>query len=245
MKKLIGMRKVCSPFGLVVVLLVFGLAHGAEATLMTFSTSAGATQNDLPVSAKAVFDISDGHIQVVLENLIVNPKSVVQNISGISFVIDSGNMSAVLSSSFGQERNVRSDKTYIDGQSVDTGWVLHSYTDRLHLTVLDTAIAPKHTIIGSPDESGLYNQANKSLAGNGPHNPFLNQKATFELEAPGLDKSSTVSSVVFGFNTQCGNSTPGDNITIIVPEPATMILLALGNLLFILRKRTAAIPLRR
>jgi hypothetical protein len=61
-----------------------------------------------------------------------------------------------------------------------------------------------------------------SIAGNAPHNPFLNQTATFMLDAPGVTDSTTVTSAIFSFGTTAGNDVPG---TKTVPEPSSLTLL--------------------
>jgi hypothetical protein len=85
---------------------------------------------------------------------------------------------------------------------------------------------PSQTIIGP----GPYTSANGSLSGNDPHNPFINQTATFTLVATGVTDSTTVTSAIFSFNT-----TAGDNVTGVpggggkgggdtVPEPSSVLL---------------------
>src|SRR5262249_28072461 len=94
--------------------------------------------------------------------------------------------------------------------------------EALRLHVLGTLIGPAHTIIGPPAGTGLYSAANGSIAGNGPHNPFLAGTVSFDLTGSFL-ASTTVSSATFSFGTAEGN-----NVHAVVPEPTTLLLLASG-----------------
>jgi hypothetical protein len=63
----------------------------------------------------------------------------------------------------------------------------------------------------------VYSNANGSIAGNDPHNPFLTGTATFDLAVLGLTEASTITSAIFSFGTTEGNDVPGTR----VPEPST------------------------
>ena len=203
-----------------------------------FSTSPGATLNSLPISAQASFTLAPDQLTITLTNLEVNPTSVIQNLSGIEFLLSDGLSSGSLASSIGTEITIASQGTVTLGSSVSTGWVLNAINGgMLQLTMLGTALAPSHTIIGSADGSGVYSNGNNSIAGNDPHNPFLDQTATFVLSVPGLKTNTTVSNVTFSFNTDAGYIAPG---TPAVPEPATEALI--GSALFfvaLIRRRRA------
>jgi hypothetical protein len=97
---------------------------------------------------------------------------------------------------------------------------------------------PKHTILGAPGAGGIYSNANGSIAGNDPHNPFLNQSATFTLNITGVTTNTTVSNVLFSFGTVSGNNVPGGGNNSTVPEPVSLSLVGGGLLaLGLLRKR--------
>ena len=211
-------------------LAVVTIASSAPAALIIHETPAGADINGLPVSASATLTTSAGHITLVLENLQADPKGVAQNLSGFFFTISTGQTAGTLSSSSSVPRTVASDGTYTDDVAVAAGWLLSTSGDELQLNVLGTPIGPAHTLIGPPHASGEYKTAKGSIAGNGPHNPFLAESATFELDVPGVTANSRIPHVTFAFNT-----TPGDTIT--TPEPTTMGLLALGGLAALKRRR--------
>jgi hypothetical protein len=84
----------------------------------------------------------------------------------------------------------------------------------------------------------LYSNANGSIAGNGPHNPFLNQTATFNIAVTGVTAATTVTSATFSFGTVAGVNVPGTPGTPAVPEPISSALVGTGLIgLFFLRGR--------
>ena len=85
---------------------------------------------------------------------------------------------------------------------------------------VNSPAGPDQTIIGGTG-SGTYANANGSIAGNNPHNPFLAGTVTFTVLVPGVTVNSTFSNVVIQFGTE---ATPPQQ----VPEPASMLLLGSG-----------------
>ena len=86
---------------------------------------------------------------------------------------------------------------------------------------------PAQTLLGDPSAAGLYLNAGGSVAGNGPHNPFLEGWAMFEIAAPGLSPGGRVDSVTFSFGTRENVNVPGESSSA-VPEPASMLLMGGG-----------------
>jgi len=197
-------------------------AHPASANSITYNFSG--TQSSLPVSGSASFTTLANEIQISLTNSTVNPTSVAQNLSDLSFTLSTGGQTTFsIASSSGLERTVNSDGTFTDGSHVSTGWAISGSSGTIKLDVLGAA-GPTHTVIGSPDASNVYSNANGSIAGNGPHNPFLFGPVTFDLIVAGVTSASDVTSATFSFGTTEGNDligTPGAP----VPEPATLLLL--------------------
>ena len=213
------------------VVAALALASTALGSTITFigtgTSSGGNTEN-----ASAIFVTGAGTITVTLNDLLLNPQSVAQNLSDIFFTLSNGATTGTLTSSTGTELTVNSGGSFSAGSSVATGWALTTMGSALLLEVLGTAEAPAHTIIGTSNNGtysgGSYSNANASIAGNGPHNPFLESGATFVLSVPGVTASTTVTAATFSFGTDAGNTLVG--ITSTVPEPMTMLLLGLGLL---------------
>jgi hypothetical protein len=93
------------------------------------------------------------------------------------------------------------------------------------LDVLGTQTAPTHTIIGPPGGGNTYSDANNSITGNGAHNPFLNQSATFTITGTGLTADTTITGATFSFGTAPGNDVVG---VVSVPEPSSLVLGLVG-----------------
>jgi hypothetical protein len=219
---------------LVAILAVALWVAPASAFVQTLSLPAGSTNaGGDPVSASVQFTFDTDSVIVDIWNTTVNPKDIAQNISDLFFTLSTGQTSGSLTSSSGLERTVNDDGTFSDGSVVSTGWVLDSTTP-FHLNGLGTAAdVPAHTIIGLPDGSNVYSNANNSIANTGgPHNPFLfgvepdamgNGAVHFVLDVTGVTDATRAENVVFSFGT-----TPGDNVN--VPIPPSVLLLGSGLL---------------
>jgi hypothetical protein len=86
---------------------------------------------------------------------------------------------------------------------------------------------PAHLIIGPPGAGGTYSAANGSIAGNGPHNPFLSQSATFTITGTGITADTTITSATFSFGTTSGVTIVGVPVAT-VPEPVSLVLALCG-----------------
>ncbi len=194
----------------------------ANANTITFDTGAMALGGQT-VNAEAVVQTLNGKLSITLRNLVTDPTSVIQNISGFQVVLSSGQTTASLLSSSGQERTVNSNKTYSNGAVVSTGWVT-GVLPGISVDGLGAPSTPAHTIIGAPVvASNKYNSANGSIKGNGPHNPFLAGDVTFLLAVNGLTAADSAISATFQFGTAAGN-----NITVRhhnVPDGGVSVLL--------------------
>ena len=207
--------------------LVCGVALQVNA--QTFTTPTGSMTGGQPVDASAVFTTGSGTVNITLDNLLANPTSVVQNLSDLSFTLSNGATSGTLASSSGMEITVAGNGSFTTGSTVPTGWVLSSASGGLLLDVLSGPghAGPAHLIIGPPGPGNTYSNANGSIAGNGPHNPFLNQMATFTIDVAGVTPTTTITGATFSFGTADGaNLVPGRPTS--VPEPASLGLLGMG-----------------
>jgi hypothetical protein len=199
-------------------------ASVAYADSFTFSTPVGATAGGQPINVTAVFVTGFPFVQVTIINNQANPTSIIQAVSDLFFDLSSGTNGS-LQLSAGGERNIAADGTFTNGSVVDTGWALSNVGSTVHLNVLGTAIGPAHLLIGPPDiNSNVYSNANGSIAGSGPHNPFLAENATFFITDRGITADTQVSNVVFSFGTEAGTNVPAN-----IPDSgATVALLGLG-----------------
>jgi len=214
----------------------------ARAAPQTFSTAAGAKESGgLAVSATATFTESANTLTVTLTNLLANPKSVAQAISDLIFTVANGTLSgATLKSSSANFIKIASNGTFSSAGSGSTGFVFTptSTTGLLDVLAGPGHAGPAHLIIGPPGGGGKYGNANSSIAGNGPHNPFINQTATFTISGSGITANTIVTAATFSFGTTAGNNVPGKPN--VVPEPSTMAIPGLGALGFMgygLRRR--------
>jgi hypothetical protein len=204
--------------------------HAGSITFITPTGSKSAAGE--PVDVDAVLTTSSGVLQITVTNLEANPKDVADLVSDVQFTIATGSLTgSTLHSSSGQEITVHSGGTFTLGSTVPTGWVYStSSTTSGELDVLTGTghAGPAHLIIGAPGTGGTYSNANSSIAGNGPHNPFLNQSATFEIDGTNITADTIITSVTFSFGTTEG----ADNITAVpfssVPEPSGLVLSVLG-----------------
>ena len=201
------------------------LATPAEASTSTYVILGGTTVGGQPVSATATFVTSTNDLQITLTNLQNNPTSVVQNLSDLAFTLSTGQTVGALLSSSALERTVNANGTFSNGPIVSTGWELEASGTGLRLHVLGTPIGPAHTLIGDSGAGNVYSNANGSIAGNGPHNPFITGTATFDIQIIGLIASSLVNTATFSFGTTEGMNVPGVPR---VPGPATLLLLGSG-----------------
>lgn len=220
-----SIRRLVSKSSPVVLAAALWLASSAEASTSTYVIPGGTTVGGEPVSATATFVTSANELQITLTNLQNNPTNVIQGLSDLAFTFSTGQTTGSLLSSSALERTINGDGTFTNGATVSTGWELETSGTGLRLHVLGTAIGPAHVLIGGPGAGNLYSNANGSIAGNGPHNPFLTGTATFDIQIIGLIASSIVNTATFSFGTTEGNNVPGVPG---VPGPATILLLASG-----------------
>jgi hypothetical protein len=176
-----------------------------------FSTPANTSVGGQPVSAQATFTTGAGTVHIVVQNLITDPRSVIQNLSALGFILGGGQSAGSLVSSSANLRSVASSN-FTDSGAASTGWQLesgYSLSSVLGLRLCDLcsgAAGPAHTLLGAPSGSGGYPNANASIDGNGPHNPFLSGAAVYDLNVPGVTAQTTVSKVRFQFGTADGTN---------------------------------------
>ena len=208
-------------------------SRSGHADIVILATPTGFTSSGGLASAEADVTIGAGTVTVTLKNLTVNPNSVAQNLSALTLAFSNPVGANSLTSSSGVERNVNGDGTFSDGSTVPTGWLESSTTSTLKVDDLGGA-GPAHTLLGAPGVGGTYSTGG-SINGNGPHNPFLNQTATFVFSAAGVTANTHLTGLTFQFGTAEGSDTVGGttvSVAASVPEPSVLALSALSLFAF-------------
>ena len=216
---------------------LFFAALSAQATMLT--TPPGATTSGGAVDASAVITLTPGSdtVTVVLTNLQPNPTDVAQTISDLSFTLSNGfTLSGATTTPVATLLCIGASTGCDATSTAVKPWGLSASGDTITLEGVfgSKGIAPSQEIIGP----GPYTAANGSINGNGPHNPFINQTATFTFAVSGLTSDTTVTGGTFSFGTQpefvtAGGGGGGGGGGSEVPEPGSVVLALSGGLLLI------------
>ncbi len=220
------------------LLSLFCIALSAQASIV-LTTPSGAATSGGAVSASASITLTPGSgttagsISVFLTNSQANPTDVSQTLSDFSLTLSNG---FTLGATTSTPTGVTLVCIGTTGCSTTVKpWGLSASGNTITLEGLfgSTAIAPSQEIIGPPGPSG-YTNANSSISGNGPHNPFISNTATFTFPISGLTAGTTVTGGVFSFGTTPefvtagGGGGGGGAVT---PEPESLVLGLSGGML--------------
>jgi len=212
-------------------------AAAAYADVFSFMTPTGSSTGGGPVNAAATVVTGTGTVTITLSDLLANPTDVAQLISDFDIVLSNGATTGTLASQSGQLVDIAANGTATLVSGNPTGWQLNSaVAGGIQISALGGG-APADLIIGPGGLGGVYTAANGSIAGNGPHNPFIDQTGTFVLDVAGVTGTTQITSATFSFGTTAGVDIPGTPTTP-VPEPTSVMLLVstLGVMFVGLRK---------
>jgi hypothetical protein len=219
-----------------VATIVLGVACAAAcAASQSEMFQISATTNGDPVDATALFGInSSGYLTLTLSNLESSIVDVGQAVTGIEFnlsVSDSGITSHSQPTSSGDVVQVGSGGSVTDNGigSLAAYWTASTSLHEVLLNVFGGQ--PNGSILG-PETGQSYPDANGSIAGNGPHNPFVDGTATFTFADLGnfssYNLASIVSAVEIEFGTTGTDYLSTGQVPVATPEPGSILLAVTG-----------------
>ena len=233
-----------------------GVIFTSGAHANTFYSTASGVGGDGPVSAAATITTGNGTITVALSDLIANPTSAGQLVSGIELTLNiplpTTNIPLLttvsLSSASGPTIDIGPGGTVSPDIAGITHWGAYISGGEIVLATAGKdapAGKPINLIIGPTGPGGLYdnngNNANSSITG---RNPQIQNTGIFVLSVLGVTSSTNVTGGTFLFGTSAGFSLPDSLIPVAVPLPGALPLFATGlvglGLLGWRRKKKAA-----
>jgi hypothetical protein len=204
-----------------------------RAGTITYVTPAGSTIPAGAVDASATFTTSANTLTITLTDLLANPKDVGQLLSDLLFTTNGGSLTgSTQTAASSSEVTVAGNGSFTGPTPISgvatVGWpyAVNSATSGTLDVLAAGGAGPAHLIIGPPGGGGTYSAANGSIAGNGPHNPFLFESATFTITGSGITADTTITSATFSFGTTAGVTVPG--VPGFVPEPSSLVLALCG-----------------
>jgi hypothetical protein len=214
----------CSVRCVALALILGCVFHASPALASTISFSFSGTSTAAhPISGTADFTLSAGSATIKLTNTTPKTFAADELFTGLDFTL--AGLAPTISTKTGIERTVDGGGTLVDtGSAQNLTWSLvslggGSYQLNFNLDAMDA-------IIGPPT-GGNYSGANGSIKGNGGHNPFAAEMATFVLSVPGLTTdTSLVHVTAFRFNTAL-EAAPG-TMVVSSPEPSAFCLMLVG-----------------
>ena len=213
------------------------LSGNSALASLTYQTGPGATDSNGSVDASAIITLGNGTVTVTLTDLLQNPVSSGQTLSGINFNISGASGSATLATATGYTTSIMSGGSYTP--SATAGNLAHWGATTSNLSTIGIVGMMPYDLIVGPDNlggfsgtsvsGGKYSAANNGF---GNFNPYVLGSATFTIDISGVTSNSTLSEVNFEFGTQ-PETVPGVPTTYSpVPEPGVAgVLVGCLNLL--------------
>jgi hypothetical protein len=215
-------------------------ATGAQARASIFTATG--TSAGVPVSASADFSFSGGSVEISLTNTTAHTNDAGQLLTGVRFTLANGgtNVTTAVFSATGNERTIADDGSYVDSGLKSLSWELKTGST----LQLDFNPDAKDALVGPADGestvnsvAGIYN-TNGSISGSPGHNPYAAEMGTFTLTSGLIVPTTTVSNVVFLYNTALSQTVNGTPFTpTAAPEPMSLAVLGLGAAGLLLKRR--------
>jgi hypothetical protein len=219
--------------GLIILSAVMLGSTLATADVVTFGSSCTSPASicgvESTLDASAEFTTGAGTVSIDLTNLLNRSQmhDAGQLVTDVSFTLS--NVSTGTSSISSSSTNyiiVASGGTFSSDGSGNLDWSLTPTGSGTEMFTL-TFPGPDQGIIGNGG-SGNYTDANPSIAGNGPHNPFAQGSADWILDIPGVTSTTNVTAASISFGTESQITIPGTPTT--VPEPSSLLFLGAAML---------------
>lgn len=203
-------------------------------------------------AANAVITPGAGMLTVVLNDTQANPRSAGDLLSGIEIALSGSLGAPTLLSQSGQLITVTSNSgPYTTSAGPPGHWGVGTSAGSLVLETAGSSAAggkPIDMIIGPPDASGGYSNANHGLLTSG-FSPFINGTGTFVILDSAITPSTRITGVKFNFGTKpdtlltgapCASGSANCGTIPSVPEPSALGLLGGALVLLGLMRRRAA-----
>jgi hypothetical protein len=186
-------------------LLMTAVAFSATSALGSmYYTPVGATDSNGSVDASAQVIVGNGMVTITLNDLLQNPTSSGQTLSGLEINISGATGTATLAGSSGFTSTINPGGTYTPG--VYQNPLGHWGADNgVNLSTIGIVGHQPYDLIVGPDSAGGFSGAGTYSAANGGFgnfNPYVLGSATFTVDIPGVTSNSTVSGVDFEFGTR-------------------------------------------
>jgi hypothetical protein len=227
--------------GAVAAAALLAAAGAAKATPFFFNVTGGCSE---ACAANAIITPGAGTLSVVLNDTEADPRSPGDLLSSIEITPSGSLGSPSLTTQAGALIDVTGTGPGTPVAGSPTHWGVGTSGGQI---VLETAGpsaqpgAPINMIIGPPNGSGNYSNANGGI-NNGTFFPYIDQTGTFTITDTAITASTTITAVSFDFGTKPDTVLPGTVCTPgtpncgsgppLVPEPSALALIGSALVMF-------------